>query len=156
MITKLQLHISCVRSILLFNSCKWQPNIASLRKLENVQRKAIKWICGLNEYKISIASIKLLPICYQLIYSDFVLFCNNLQNNYDIKVEDYVTFIFLDLAIALHTRLCSMFRKCAKLQHGGHTLSGQLLMPTSCQQNMGLTFARRNSPVRRENSVNYF
>ena len=94
MITKLQFYKSCLRSTLLLNSCIWQPNIDSLRKLENVQRKAIRWICGLNEYKISIASNKLLPICYQLIYSDLVLFCNILQNNYDIKVEDDVSFYF--------------------------------------------------------------
>ena len=67
---------------------------ASLRKLEKVQRKAIKWICELNEYETSIASIKLLPICYQHIYSDLVSVCNILQNNYDIKVDDYVNFYF--------------------------------------------------------------
>ena len=94
MITKVQLYISCVRSTLLFNSCIWQLNIVSLRKLENVKRKAINWICGLKEYKISIASIKLLPICYQLIYSDLVLFCNILQHNNDIKIDDYVIFSF--------------------------------------------------------------
>ena len=86
--------MSEVPFFLLFNSCIWQPNLASLRKLENVQRKAIKWTCGLKEYKISIASIKFLPICYQLIYSDLVFFCNILQNNYDIKVDDYVNFNF--------------------------------------------------------------
>ena len=94
MITKLQLYTSCVRSTLLLNSSILQPNIASFRMLEHVQLKRIKWICGLNEHKISIASIKLLPICYKLIYSDLVLFCNILQNNYDIKVEDYVIFYF--------------------------------------------------------------
>ena len=50
--------------------------------------KSVKWICGLNEYKISIASIKLLPICYQLICSDLVFLCNILQNNYNIKVYE--------------------------------------------------------------------
>ena len=94
MITKLQLYISCTKSTLLFASCVRQPNIASLGKLEKVQCKAVKWTCGLNEYKISTASIKLLPICYQLIYSDLVLFCNIFQNNYGIKVEDYVNFYF--------------------------------------------------------------
>ena len=92
--TKRQLYISSVRSTLLFNSCVRQPNFASLRKLETVQLRAKKWICGLNEYKTSIASIKLLPICYRLIYSDLVLFCNILQNNYDIKIDDYASFYF--------------------------------------------------------------
>ena len=137
MITKLQLYISCVRSTLLFNSSIWQPNFASLRKLENVQGKAIGWICGLNEYKISIPSNKLSPICYQLIYSDLVSFCNILQNNNDINVDDSVIFL-LDLAVGLHIGLCLIIRKCATW---GTFLSGQLLMPTSCQQNMGLTFA---------------
>ena len=35
-----------------------------------------------------------LPICYQLIYSDLVLFGNILQNNYDIKLENNVSFYF--------------------------------------------------------------
>ena len=137
-----------------FNSCIWQPNIAFLQKLETVQSKTKKWVCGLNEYKISFASIKFLPIYYQLIYPDLVLFCNILQN--DIKVDDYVNFFFPRPGSRAAHRTLFDVRKCAKLQHGGQILSGQLLVPTSCQQILGVTFARRNPSVQRENSVNSF
>ena len=37
--TKLQLYISCVRSILLYNSCIWYPNLSKLRDLDKFQRR---------------------------------------------------------------------------------------------------------------------
>ena len=65
--TKLQMYISCVRSILLYNSCIWYPNLSKLRDLEKFQKKAVKWIIGSTNYTDSLVMLNILPTCYQII-----------------------------------------------------------------------------------------
>ena len=89
--TKLQMYISCVRSILLYNSCIWYPNLSKLRDLENFQKKAVKWIIGSTNYTDSLVMLNILPICYQIIFTDCLLFFKLLHNCYDFDINEYVT-----------------------------------------------------------------
>ena len=89
--TKLQMYISCVRSILLYNSCIWYPNLSKLRDLEKFQKKAVKWKIGSTNYTDSLVMLNILPICYQIIFTDCLLFFKLLHNCYDFDINDYVT-----------------------------------------------------------------
>ena len=86
--TKLQMYISYVSSILLYNSCIWYPHLSKLRDLENFQKKAVKWIIGSTD---SLVMLNILPICYQIIFTDCLLFFKLLHNCYDFEINDYVT-----------------------------------------------------------------
>ena len=85
--TKLQTYISCVRSILLYNSCIWFPNLSQLLDFEKFQKKAVKWIIGFTNHTDSLVMLNILPICYQIIFLNCLLFfklfynCYNFDNN---------------------------------------------------------------------------
>ena len=85
------MYISCVRSILLYNSCIWYPNLSKLRDLEKFQKKAVKWKIGSTKYIDSLVMLNILPICYQIIFTDCLLFFKLLHNCYDFDINDYVT-----------------------------------------------------------------
>ena len=89
--TKLQMYSSCVRSILLYNSCIWYPNLSKLRDLEKFQKKVVKWIIGSTNYTDILVMLNILPICYQFFFTDCLLFFKLLYNCYDFDINDYVT-----------------------------------------------------------------
>ena len=41
--TKLSVYVACVQSILLYNSCVWNPNVTLLKKMEKLHKKVAKW-----------------------------------------------------------------------------------------------------------------
>ena len=44
--TKFSVYVACFQSILLYNSCAWNPNVTLLKKLEKFHKKAVKWVSG--------------------------------------------------------------------------------------------------------------
>ena len=63
--TKLSVYVACVQSILLYNSCVWNPKMTLLKKMEKSHKKAVKWVSGRDNYVAALLTLRILPICYQ-------------------------------------------------------------------------------------------
>ena len=91
---KLSVYVACVQSILLYYSCVWNPNVTLLKKLEKLHKKAKKWVSGRDNYFAALLILLILPICYQIILNDLVLFSKLLQNRYDFNIFINVSFYY--------------------------------------------------------------
>ena len=91
---KLSVYVACVQSVLLYNSCVWNPNVILLKKLEKLHKKAKKWVSGRDNYVAALLILLILPICYQIILNDLVLFSKLLQNRYDFNIFINVSFYY--------------------------------------------------------------
>ena len=59
--------------------------------MEDLQKRAFKWVIVFPDYRDSLISVGSLPICYELILSDLILFSKLLQGFYEFDSSDYVT-----------------------------------------------------------------
>ena len=100
--TKFNIYVACVKSILLYNSSIWYPAISDLHKMESLQKRAFKWVFGRRDYHDSLISVGSLPICYELILSDLILFSKLLQG-------------FLNLIFPIMLRWLIRVRVCAQI-----------------------------------------
>ena len=57
-----------------------------LRKMEKLHNEAKKWVSGRYNYVAALLILRILPICYQIILNDLVLFSKFLQNRYDFHI----------------------------------------------------------------------
>lgn len=93
---KRTLYLTLVRSQLIYCSQIWRPHlITDIKKLEQVQRRATKFI--LNDYVLSyrerLIQLEMLPLMYTLEMNDILFFVKNLkQNPHHFKILDYVQF----------------------------------------------------------------
>ena len=92
--TKLSVYVASVQSILLYNSYVWNPNVTLLKKLEKLHKKTVKWVSGRDNYVAAVLILRTLPICYQIILNDLVLFSKLLQNRYDFNILNHVSFYY--------------------------------------------------------------
>ena len=94
------LYLAMVRSQLEHCSTVWSPsNATSMNKLENLQKRAIKWI--LDEpfksyspdlYYLKCKELNLLPIKYKLLLKDLKLYHDILNERVPIELPRYYTF----------------------------------------------------------------
>ena len=59
--------------------------------MEALQKIAFKWVIVRPDYRDSLISVGSLPICYELILSDLILFSKLFQGFYEFDSSDYVT-----------------------------------------------------------------
>ena len=92
--SKLHMYISCIRSVLLFNSCIWSVSKTSIQKLDQIQIKAVTWITGKKDYIPSLLQIDLLPVAFQIILTDLVMLMKLLQGLHEFDIFRYVAFSY--------------------------------------------------------------
>ena len=85
---KRKLYISLVRSQLTYCSQLWRPAlIKDIRKLEQIQRRATKFILGTShphpDYKHRLIALNLLPLMYYFEIADIMFMTNSLKNPTD-------------------------------------------------------------------------
>ena len=116
--TKISVYVACVQSILLYNSCVWNPKVTLPKKMEKLHKKAKKLVFGRDNYVADLLTLRILPICYQNILNDLVLFSKLLQNRYDFNIFIKVSYFTHERVIGLAIQLCSSYRKSARSPHG--------------------------------------
>ena len=57
-----------------------------LKKMEKLHKKAVKWVSGRDNYVAALLTLRILPIRYQIILNDLVLFSKLLQNRYNFNI----------------------------------------------------------------------
>ena len=92
--TRLNLYISCVLSIVMYASQVWSPDATSLKKLESIQIRAVKWITGSKHYAKNLYCLGILPIAYLLHFYDLCYFNKLLNYCYDIDPYDYISVLY--------------------------------------------------------------
>ena len=89
-----------VRSIFEHCSMVWRPqNQTTITKLENIQRRAVKWICDEEyksysdiEYLIKCRQLFFLPLNYKLLFNDLILFHKVMHGYCPVKLPNYLKF----------------------------------------------------------------
>ena len=71
---KLNLYKTCILSILSYASPIWSPSKTELQKLENLNKRRIKWIGMTGDYDSTLLNLNIYPVFYKLEISDLVLF----------------------------------------------------------------------------------
>ena len=71
-----------------------EPKFDFAQKMKNLHKKAVKWVSGRDNYVAAPLTLRILPICYQIILNDLVLFSKFLQNRYDFKIYNHVSFYY--------------------------------------------------------------
>ena len=64
------------------------------QKMEKLHKKAVKWVSRRDNYVAALLTLRILAICYQIIPNDLVLFSKLLQNRYDFKILNHVSFFY--------------------------------------------------------------
>jgi hypothetical protein len=92
------LYLSLVKCHLNYATEVWSPaHISLLRKVENVQRRATRWILqqrmGQQEYKDRIVTLDLLPLCYDRELKYLTFFYKASRGYIDIDISNFVSFV---------------------------------------------------------------
>ncbi len=93
------LYLSLVRSQLVYCSAIWRPNLLKdIKKLEQVQRRATKFILGdyNSNYKQRLVTLKMLPLMYELEVND-ILYCVKSLKTPQRKLIVYLTDHFMNI-----------------------------------------------------------
>lgn len=94
---KRKLYLTLVRSHFAYCSQLWRPRlIRDIKKVENVQRRASRYLVGghLSGYKERLVKLELLPIMYWLELQDIMFLVKNLKSPSDnFNILDYLQFI---------------------------------------------------------------
>ena len=95
--TRKKLHISLVRSQILYCSQVWRPYlIKNINMLETIQRQATKWILNdyQSSYRLRLVSLHLLPLMYVYEMNDIMFFIKSYkqQSSHFNNVTEYVQF----------------------------------------------------------------
>lgn len=93
---KLHLYVSLIKSQLLYCSQVWRPHfIKDIVKLENVQRRATKYILNdyNSDYKSRLTSLNLLPLMLEFEISDLMFCIRSFKSPAShFNISDYFTF----------------------------------------------------------------
>ena len=109
------LYLSLVRSKLLYCSPIWRPHLLSdVRALENVQRRATKFIVNdsLSNYHLRLVNLNLLPL---MMVFDIICFIKCLKHPSDIF--NYVTFCSSRTRSSTHFKLRHSLAKKNSVRH---------------------------------------
>jgi hypothetical protein len=92
------LYLSLVKCHLNYATEVWSPAHISLkRKVENVQRRATRWILqqrmGQQEYKDQLVTLDLLPLCYDRELKNLIFFYKASRGYIDIDISNFVSFV---------------------------------------------------------------
>ena len=92
--TKLQLYKSCVLSVILYASQIWFPDLTSIRKLEALQCRALRWSTRnyTAPYNILLRVTNMLPISLIHQLSDLTLFNKLLNDRIDFDLFHFVSY----------------------------------------------------------------
>ena len=90
--TKLSLVKSMVLPILLYGSTVWYASTTNLRKLEQTQWKAVKWVLANDEpnYNVALKRLNLLPLSLYLELNDILLLSNIISNKIDFDWQPFL------------------------------------------------------------------
>ena len=69
---KKHLYQSLILSILTYCSPAWHPSRTDFKRLENFQRKVLRWIVPGDSYNQCLQRLHILPLCYQLARADLI------------------------------------------------------------------------------------
>lgn len=97
-IVRRTLYLTLVKSQLSYATEVWSPPTIKLRsRVESLQRRATLWILkskrGEMSYKQRLATLDLLPLCYEREIKDLVLFFKALYGQIDLDVHNFVSFV---------------------------------------------------------------
>ena len=92
------LYLSLVKSHVNYATEVWSPSNISLKlKVENVQRRATRWILqqrkGQQEYKDRLVALDLLPLCYGRELQDITFFYKALHGHIGIDISNFASFV---------------------------------------------------------------
>ncbi len=90
-LTKRKLYLSLVRSQLSYYSQLWRPYLLKdIQKLEQVQRRATKYIIGSNvDYKQRLISLNILPLMYYFELVEIMFLVNSVKR----RLTSFISFI---------------------------------------------------------------
>ena len=90
--TKLKLVKSMVLPILLYGSTVWYASKTNLRKLEQTQWKAVKWVLAYGEpnYTVALKRLNLLALFLYLELNDILLLSNIISNKIDFDWQPFL------------------------------------------------------------------
>ena len=90
--TKLKLGKSMVLPILLYGSTVWYASKTNLRKLEQTQWKAVKWVLAYGEpnYTVALKRLNLLPLSLYLELNDILPLSNIISNKIDFDWQPFL------------------------------------------------------------------
>ena len=85
--TKLNAYTGYVVPILTYAAKAWMPSKMNMEQLENVIKKATKWILSSNEdYKNSLHTLNLLPLSQYMELHDLLVFIDIINNKFDYQL----------------------------------------------------------------------
>ena len=92
------LYLSLVKCHLNYATEVWSPSNISLKlKVENVQRRATRWILqqrkGQQKYKDRLVALDLPPLCYDRELKDLTFFYKALHGHIGIDISNFVSFV---------------------------------------------------------------
>ena len=82
---------SCVIDLLLYCSHCWSPSFATLKKLFSMQRMCLSWVTGLHDYHQQVQICNILPISFEIMRRDTMLFYKLFNGIYDLQFYDFFT-----------------------------------------------------------------
>ena len=91
-LTKLLYYRLCVQCILLYGSQLWYPSLIYRRKLELFNKKCLKWVTGLSDYREQLTTTHTLPISFYLVYYDMLFLNKTIHGKYDLNIHDFICF----------------------------------------------------------------
>ena len=97
---KRTLYLTMVRSLFEHCSVIWRPhNTTTMKKLESIQKRGVKWILGENyysysnfDYFIRCRRLNFLPLEYKFTYNDLILFHKMVYNLIPTGLPNYMKF----------------------------------------------------------------
>ena len=115
------LYLSLVRSKLLYCSPIWRPHLLSdVRALENVQRRATKFILNdsLSNYRLRLVNLNLLPLMMVFEINDIIFFIKCLKHPSEyFDILNYVTFCSSHTRSSTHFKLRHSLAKKNSVRH---------------------------------------
>ena len=91
--SKLNLYKSLMVSIVTYASPCWRPSKGSMRKLEQFQRRVVKWILpGDLDYTARLHLLKVLPLPLYMQMMDVIMFSKLCTAHYSINTTDVIMF----------------------------------------------------------------
>ena len=115
------LYLSLVRSKLLYCSPIWRPHLLSdVRALENVQRRATKFIlnASLSNYRLRLVNLNLLPLMMAFEINDIIFFIKCLKHPSEyFDIFNYVTFCSSHTWSSTHFKLRHSLAKKNSVRH---------------------------------------
>ena len=89
---KLVIYKSLILPIIVYAPPCWQSNMTGIRCLERVQKTASRWITECGDYLEGLKKANDLSLSFYLQISDLLMMSKIVRNNYDINLQNKLTF----------------------------------------------------------------